>query len=920
MKSELKIAPKPCNYCGQFISWDKRINNKFPVHVDSSGIIIGDGNCPKFQNRVLAPNSIKSVNSIQLFKVKEFNRFIMKNDKEKASLPIFKSKIPLIPRFYVGKIILDLKVFKKIIKIPLIFNKFNEYGLAHGLVRKLLEQKQTFSFFKIIRLDDSEECFIHLFVIPSVKFVLEEGDEFIIEVLDKATSGVKFTKKFIVNKDYIEEIITVGNISKYESNLKHFFGALTYPLKYKMTDGEYIYTMHHDLIGNILYFYVDVDAVFFIKGAPATEEDKGKFIFGELKDKNKKYLLIDITSSNVSTHLESEEYREFIEYSQMVFESKGYSRKKDETHDWTIKDYWEKINNIEIPADDLITIVRGYNEKKLFFPLSRLFKNEKKDVPREDRFMAIQNAKKELYNASKIKKDLIASYSPSIAIVLSEQLVPKFFDLMSFPLYIEFAEGKTIQIKRNEANPYLLDRIPQELLKSKSNQYHPIAGKFQFIIIPIIPKDISPIEDQNVQNLLNDIAYNLKTYKLANMVQFGKSIYYDFNRDVIRQKKQNIWGVIFENQIAPNLLAIDKDIRSKEIIAVPLIGLRELGTSSKLFKDYLQNEFYRLLKTDLSKNHFGFIQSFLVSEYKKYKGSKLAGMLYKNSLFNIGANCPHSEIAKRIENGILFRFKYPFGTRDISKPLESIEMQAGFDASKALFVEDSKPRGAVVVTLDPYGKQVRSKYIRDAHTHKGLISETVIRDLIIEIINHQDLMIEKGLKIQKELPKKIIFLFDGDISNKQKILFVKVYKELIESGELPILPDFYIFEVLKSHPNRLYLLENSKIYDMPFGVLALLNDREFLIKSHIWSKKSMSQPQLYRFKMCLSQRFKGNEKYTILDLELINIGLQLFQSTLFNTGKSGRPLKESFVIHESHKLSQEFATKSDSIGVLFYKD
>lgn len=118
----------------------------------------------------------------------------------------------------------------------------------------------------------------------------------------------------------------------------------------------------------------------------------------------------------------------------------------------------------------------------------------------------------------------------------------------------------------------------------------------------------------------------------------------------------------------------------------------------------------------------------------------------------------------------------------------------------------------------------------------------------------------------------------------------------------------------------MYLLKNSQVYDIPFGVMALLNDKEFAIKSHIWSKESMPHPQLYRFKMKLAQRFKGIERYTILDLELVNIAVQLFQSTLFNTGKSGRPLKESFVIHESHKLSKEFASKSDSIGVLFYKD
>ena len=247
-------------------------------------------------------------------------------------------------------------------------------------------------------------------------------------------------------------------------------------------------------------------------------------------------------------------------------------------------------------------------------------------------------------------------------------------------------------------------------------------------------------------------------------------------------------------------------------------------------------------------------------------------------------------------------------------------MQAGFDASKVEFVEYSKPRGAVIVTLDPYGMQVRSKYIRDAQTHKGLISESVIKDLILEILKHQDQLIDLGLQHYKELPKKILFLFDGNINNHQKEYFIKVYKELIESEEYSTLPEFFIFEVLKTHPIRMYLINDFKIDDVPFGVMALLNDKEFIIKSHIWNKISMSQPQLYRFKMCLSQRFKDIERYSIMEEHLLNIAVQIFQSTLFNTGKSGRPLKESFVIHESHKLSQEFASKSDSIGVLSYKD
>ncbi|KKN33508.1 hypothetical protein LCGC14_0803050 [marine sediment metagenome] len=92
---------------------------------------------------------------------------------------------------------------------------------------------------------------------------------------------------------------------------------------------------------------------------------------------------------------------------------------------------------------------------------------------------------------------------------------------------------------------------------------------------------------------------------------------------------------------------------------------------------------------------------------------------------------------------------------------------------------------------------------------------------------------------------------------------------------------------------RMYLLQYSKIDDVPFGVIALLNEKEFVIKSHIWTKNTMAQPQLYRFKMRLSQRYKDIERYKVLEIELENIAVQLFQSTLFNTGKS---VKESFLV------------------------
>ena len=915
MKQKLRIAKERCNICNGLISWDKKIYERFPTHVDQQGYIIDDGRCPHFKR-----TTVNTVSKVTIFKTLKFNRFNQDEQDPTYTLPIFQGREPSIPRFYIGKISLDFRVYKKIIRIPETHVQLNIRRLAHRIIRSFLEQKNIISFFKIIKSDNEKEGFIHLYIVPVSQLNTSDINSFILDSLNTIDSAFTFPEELIVKEKHSEEMITSHNIDHYIRAIKTFFDALVYRIKYKMKDGEFKTSIYHDLIEDILYFYIDIDVIFYGKGAVATHEDIGKYIFGELKDKNRKYRLIEITSTTVNSHLSTPEYLKFLEYSRNTFENKGFSRKNDVNNDWTIKDYWEKINQVDIPESDLITVVEDRNEKKLFFPLSRLFKNEKIDIPKAQRVEGIQAAKEELLQILKEYKNLLNPYAPAIQIIPLEQIIPKYYDLTKYPIVIEFANGKTISINRKLKDPNKFDSIPQELLKDKSNAYQPIAGKFNFYIIPIVPDDLSSRETDNVKKLINDISYHLKNYNLSNNVQIIEYVTYKFDKKDIFNRKQNIWGAVFDTQIAPELKEINEKIAKDHVVMLPLIGLRDMGNSSKLFKYYLQNEFYRLLKDNLSRLHFGIIQSFLVNEYKLYKGKKMAIILYKNSLFNIAANQPQSYIAKRIQNGILFKFKYPFGTKDISHPIESIEMQAGFDASKVEFVEYSKPRGAVIVTLDPYGKQVRSKYIRDAQTHKGLISERVIKDLILEILKHQDQLIDQGLEQNKELPKKIIFLFDGNINNRQKDLFIKVYKELIESEEYPILPEFFIFEVLKTHPIRMYLIEDSKIHDIPFGVMALLNDKEFVIKSHIWSKINMAQPLLYRFKMRLSQRFKDVERYIILEKQLVNIAVQLFQSTLFNTGKSGRPLKESFVIHESHKLSQEFASKPDSIGVLYYKD
>ena len=101
------------------------------------------------------------------------------------------------------------------------------------------------------------------------------------------------------------------------------------------------------------------------------------------------------------------------------------------------------------------------------------------------------------------------------------------------------------------------------------------------------------------------------------------------------------------------------------------------------------------------------------------------------------------------------------------------------------------------------------------------------------------------------LRRRIIFVYNKKIYPKQKDTFLNVYRELIESNHFPYLPEIIFVEALKSHRVRNYLFGKKKVLDIPFGVLALLNNYEFLLRSHIWRKKTMAQPLIYRFKMKL---------------------------------------------------------------------
>ena len=169
-------------------------------------------------------------------------------------------------------------------------------------------------------------------------------------------------------------------------------------------------------------------------------------------------------------------------------------------------------------------------------------------------------------------------------------------------------------------------------------------------------------------------------------------------------------------------------------------------------------------------------------------------MAYRNVLYNTACNNPDSQIAKSIAQGLIFRSKYPFGTIDINEPIKSIEMIAGFDASRIPGDEHSKPRGAAIVMQDPYGKQIKSDYIENVLTHKGIMTEKSIRNIIEVSLRCQETILGESYDTDSQktkrgtldyyfaknpnLPRLILFVYDGDILKRQRETFLRVYKEL----------------------------------------------------------------------------------------------------------------------------------------------
>ncbi len=907
-----KIADKRCNICGGLISWDDYPNPKLPIHVDNKGYKIGDGDCHYYLKE-----------DYNHFSTQKFHRF-----GSNGKLNLFESYIPHITRFLIGKIDKKINVITYLIKIPDKTEKDELYRNINKITRLLFDNNEIISFFKIIPEISEEEKkkFVTINILNNLSINNEELQKIINTHLNSNLKIVNSSEEIINLEDNLDE-------------LKTFFDSIFYELrfKFKKDNIEPYVRYFYDITEEKILFYVDIDVGYPLESSkPISKDEIGKRVLGKSRfNINKKYILREITTTSISEHLNSEEYRNsFIPFIQNTFFKAGKPKKRKDGKNWTIYDLWTEINEIKLDRNDNIAIVSvgtDFRAKKFFFPKSRLFIPKPYIPEKTERANDIQKVKEELYKMLKQRQEILEKLKTSLKIILLEEVIPRYYDLMKFPFEIEF-KNKIFNLQRKEDDKYYLNYIPQELLKS---DYLPLAGKFEFAILSILPKNLTKKEQNYFESFEASLKEELINYNLASNVKIENPIKYTFNSESIINNERNVWADNFNKEIAPKLIRYNEEIKDSSKIVILLLGLKELHTASKIFKREMENYFYNLLKSKLSSLHFSVVQGIKYDKKSPKTKSQKATMFYRNCLQNIAANNPKSDIAKKIRKGLIFTKKRPFGTLEMEKIEESVDMIAGFDASKAEHAEFSTPRGATITMIDPYGRQIKTGYIENALTNAGVISEKAVRDIIIDTLNIQKNLLRESYEssnknVKKntldyfiyknpDIQKKILFVYDGKFYQKQISSFITIYREL--KKKYSIMPEIYLFEILKSHPIRNYLYKDNKVENIPFGTLAILNEKEILLTSHILpNKKYMVNSCLYRFKMLLTNKEQTDVVYQITEKELLKVGIKLFQTSLFNTGKSGRPLKETKVIHESHKLSKEYSEKPDSIGILHYKD
>ncbi len=314
MAKKYKIVTQPCKKCGGLITWNYKVNDRFPGHVNEEGFLIGDGGCPSFKKSKTDVIPEK----IEFYKTEIFNRFNIDDNSYEFKLPIFQEKKAYMPRFYIGSVPLNFSVRKKILKMTHQIKNSRYWQLGFGIIRKLFLEETIVSFFRIIEPDEYNLGHIYIYVIDIPEYKNADLNEILIRKLNDLEKSIIFTQDNITNSEDTIETITSTNINSYSNYITNFFAMITYPLKYKLDNGEYIRTINHDKIEDNIYYFTDLDVQFQGVGKQVSKEDEGKNIFGALKGKKKKYRLIKVTNYPINQHLKDDLYQEFIKYSRNV--------------------------------------------------------------------------------------------------------------------------------------------------------------------------------------------------------------------------------------------------------------------------------------------------------------------------------------------------------------------------------------------------------------------------------------------------------------------------------------------------------------------------------------------------------------------------------------------------------------------------
>jgi len=459
-------------------------NTDFTFYIDftreNKAFVNNKKGCTWYHNYPPIQEVIRFVNQFleepirDFFSTEKFNRFNLV--EENNNLSVFQGNLPHTTRFYIGEINNQLDIFQVIMR-PSKLEEYSHRSYASKIIRDLFIENHIISFYSLREAEndnDSDLLYFYFINTPNFKSNL---------IINKLRENGE-----IVNQ-LQEKIETIDHLNE----IKTFFDSTLYELKFKFKsqDMEPMKSTGFELCNEEIYFYLDLDAKFFSKGRNVNKDDEGKQILGESSYGNlKKYVLREITSKIVVEHLDSEEYRKFQADIRHRFIEEGYLDLADNP---TIYDYWAVLQKIDISKEDKISIVSlasKFKENILLYPSSKLFIQEKEDILKTTRFNALQDIKRETYKKLKEMKSILSEINAPINILLLQELIPEYIDLMKYPFVVEFANEKELELRRDQNDPTLLEEIPQEFMRI-TDGYAPLAGKYNFLLLPIVPNDLT---------------------------------------------------------------------------------------------------------------------------------------------------------------------------------------------------------------------------------------------------------------------------------------------------------------------------------------------------------------------------------------------------------------------------------------------